>query len=742
MKSKTTLRVAFLYALLILLGTTLNAQVGIGTTNPASGAMLDIESNDKGILIPRVALTGTNDVATITPAASYGLLVLNTATAGAGATAVTEGFYYWDGTQWVRIQGEEINWKIDGNDDIINGINFLGTLNNRDIEFRTNNTPRFKVPGNQNQVYALNDGSRARPFYSWEDDDSMGFWRAGNRQMTLSVDATDFFNVNANSAIREFSINPTSDVMHFRIETDNEANTFFVNGITDNVGLGTNAPNASSSLELVNDNRGLLINRVQLTSRDLAAPITAPATGLLVYNTNTSGTAPNNVSPGFYHWNGSEWIAMDGTGGRDWSLLGNSGTNSTVNFIGTTDAQDLLFRTNDTERMRIAATGNVGVNHNSFNNVGLTLDTGSNDIGILSLASGGNPTLGTGIAIFGQGENNSGVRGTSTNYHGVYGRTDYTGTTGLVAANLGIAVGTSLSTGVVGAAINSGSPNANVGIRAMAGSGTSITPNGYNTIGLATNATDLGLYVLTERPLTNNTSISTEAAQFKANYTSVANDADARDPRARLAGYEPNVSIPGEGNRNTYYGGYFYSGGDTDGSFAYAGARRNSTNFKIIGNGTVSTIVAGTNPNEKKTMFAAEAPEVLFEDYGTGQLVNGTATIQIDPIFSRNIHVSSEKPLKVFIQLEGDCNGVYVTNKSANGFTVKELQGGTSNVSFSWHIVANRADEIVNGERTVYQSLRFPDAPTKIQDTANVSNSIQNKKNDPVFKPQLTTAQK
>ncbi len=34
-----------------------NAQVGIGTPTPSTSAMLDIDSTDKGVLIPRVALT-------------------------------------------------------------------------------------------------------------------------------------------------------------------------------------------------------------------------------------------------------------------------------------------------------------------------------------------------------------------------------------------------------------------------------------------------------------------------------------------------------------------------------------------------------------------------------------------------------------------------------------------------------------------------------------------------------------
>ena len=179
-----------------------------------------------------------------------------------------------------------------------------------------------------------------------------------------------------------------------------------------------------------------------------------------------------------------------------------------------------------------------------------------------------------------------------------------------------------------------------------------------------------------------------------------------------------------------YYGGYFYSGGTSGtSSYAYAGARYGNTNYKIIGNGNVSTIVDGVDGN-KKIMFAPEAPEVLFEDYGIGQLSNGAAYIDIDANFTNNIIVDADHPLKVFIQLEGDCNGVYVTQKSAEGFMVKELQNGNSNVSFSWHIVANRKDDIgsSSSENSEYANLRFPDAPNAIFGTENKSITIQEKK--------------
>jgi hypothetical protein len=73
-----------------------NAQnVGIGTSSPA--ALLDVTATNNGVLIPRVALTGTGSASPLTsPATST--LVYNTAT----VSNVTPGFYYWNGTAWVR----------------------------------------------------------------------------------------------------------------------------------------------------------------------------------------------------------------------------------------------------------------------------------------------------------------------------------------------------------------------------------------------------------------------------------------------------------------------------------------------------------------------------------------------------------------------------------------------------------------------------------------------------------------
>jgi len=55
------------------------------------------------------------------------------------------------------------------------------------------------------------------------------------------------------------------------------------------------------------------------------------------------------------------WATSSGGGGSDWSLTGNSGTNPSTNFLGTIDAQRLVFRTNNTEKATIDTTGKVGI---------------------------------------------------------------------------------------------------------------------------------------------------------------------------------------------------------------------------------------------------------------------------------------------------------------------------------------------------------------------------------------------
>jgi len=150
--------------------------------------------------------------------------------------------------------------------------------------------------------------------------------------------------------------------------------------------------------------------------------------------------------------------------------------------------------------------------------------------------------------------------------------------------------------------------------------------------------------------------------------------------------------------------------------YSYVSARIGGTWYKINGTGTVATIV-DTPEGGRVNMFCPEAPEILFEDHGQGKLVNGEARIELDPIFRHNVVVNEKHPLRVYVQLEGDCNGVYVYNKSLEGFSVKELVKGKSNVLFSYQVVANRKDELAKDGTVDSKNadVRFPKAATPMQ---------------------------
>jgi hypothetical protein len=80
-----------------------------------------------------------------------------------------------------------------------------------------------------------------------------------------------------------------------------------------------------------------------------------------------------------------------------------------------------------------------------------------------------------------------------------------------------------------------------------------------------------------------------------------------------------------------------------------------------------------------------ESPESWIEDFGQGQLVGGRASVSFDKDFAAIVETSDYTVMPI---PEGDCNGLYVANKRAAGFEVREVRGGTSSVTFRYRIVA------------------------------------------------------
>ena len=85
--------------------------------------------------------------------------------------------------------------------------------------------------------------------------------------------------------------------------------------------------------------------------------------------------------------------------------------------------------------------------------------------------------------------------------------------------------------------------------------------------------------------------------------------------------------------------------------------------------------------------------------------MGGAAHIDLDPIFAQT--VNTNVPYRVFLTPGGECKGLYVSQKSATSFDVRELGGGNSNIAFDYRIMAKR-----NG----FENARLADVTKKYQE--------------------------
>jgi hypothetical protein len=122
--------------------------------------------------------------------------------------------------------------------------------------------------------------------------------------------------------------------------------------------------------------------------------------------------------------------------------------------------------------------------------------------------------------------------------------------------------------------------------------------------------------------------------------------------------------------------------------------------------GSISGVVAVQGGAKKAALNAIQSPENWFEDAGSGQLTNGEATVNIEPVFGETINTGVE--YHVFLTPNGDCKGLYVAQKSTASFVVKELGGGTSSIAFDYRIMAKRKgfEQIRLADKTDLFSLK------------------------------------
>src|SRR5688572_29921851 len=127
-------KISFISTACLLLCLCTNAQnlaINADGSAPDANAILDVKSNNKGILIPRMSTA-----ARLAIPPTKGLLVYD---------STTQSFWYNTGTQWNSIAASTAlssadAWLLTGNSGT-DSTNFLGTLDNVPLNIRVNNTP-------------------------------------------------------------------------------------------------------------------------------------------------------------------------------------------------------------------------------------------------------------------------------------------------------------------------------------------------------------------------------------------------------------------------------------------------------------------------------------------------------------------------------------------------------------------------------------------------------------------------
>lgn len=113
-----------------------------------------------------------------------------------------------------------------------------------------------------------------------------------------------------------------------------------LNSFAQNVAINETgaAADPSAILDVSSPDKGILIPRINDHNT-----VPTPATGLLVYDT---------VDDTFWYFDGAQWLPLLSTN-SGWRILGNDLTDANINFLGTTDAQAMMFRANNTAAGRL-----------------------------------------------------------------------------------------------------------------------------------------------------------------------------------------------------------------------------------------------------------------------------------------------------------------------------------------------------------------------------------------------------
>ncbi len=331
-------------------------------------------------------------------------------------------------------------WELGGN--AAGASDFIGTTNSETLKFQANGTQYLELQTNGRLFQFMNNdntafGENAMPTSIYGGDNTAigkralsnmgnGFYNTaiGRNALASATNAQD--NVAVGYQALSTMVNQAnntaigSKALRFNTSEKNTAvgaNTISTNitgyantalGYNADVGtLGYNNATAIGAEAFVNAPNSIVLGAINgvngaSSSTSVGIGTTQPSASLHI-ETTTLGT-------GFRLKDGSQgngkvltsdvngygrWVTPSGGGGggSGWELTGNSGTDSTLNYIGTNDATPLLFHSGNTERMKLRQDGGLEtkmdnqnialgssalLNSNSYNSIAIGIESGRN----------------------------------------------------------------------------------------------------------------------------------------------------------------------------------------------------------------------------------------------------------------------------------------------------------------------------------------------------------------------------
>jgi len=363
--------------------------------------------------------------------------------------------------------------------------------------------------------------------------------------------------------------------------------------------------------------------------------------------------------------------------------------------------------------------GGAGIEGDSNSSYGL-YGTSGQTWGVYGTGAGGVAGVSqSGKGLYGSSISDDGVYGASTNKYGVYGQSNTTW--GVYGTGAGGVAGVSQSgKGLYGSSISDdavygvssgafgvyGQSNATWGIYGTGANGVlGKAPTGIGVLGNSHSSDGVEGTTVNGRGVWGYSTSGSGVSAQNASKTVPALFANntAGGPTLQLGNATNNavvLSVDSSGNlsvgASAFVNGYaVINGSQSVGTDEQVGGNATIEGDALVGgNATINgalTVNGGcygcSVTHQGVRSYATRASEPILEDLGEAQTDRGFVHV---PLERRYASAISQRPnYLVFITPDGDTRGLFVTNRSLDGFDVREAQGGRGSVSFSYRIVAS-----------------------------------------------------